>query len=295
MNKKAEYINELALENAKKNNFSKALELMEENSYNFPSIQAYNNLGAFIIEFGDTINNNIDLKEKAKNYLQKALDKGENAFSYMELANVFFIEKKYDIAVKYYNKALKLRETLVTFNNLAVSEYYCGEYDKAIKHLRNAYKMSNGEIDVISELYIFMLSKKGEVDSARKILEILYKNPKYCWSVNILYLAFGCEDYKFINENYLKILNENMLEKELCKALKYVFVKKKNKQELRKFRRECIKKIFTYDMSSFLEKIDILKYLYLKKINRKDVSIEFYPQLIYECHFFGCKNHNNKW
>lgn len=288
--------NEMALEYMKKQNFDKALELLEKNAINYPNYKTLNNLGVFLIELGDaTKKYKLNSIKKGKEFLIKANEEYSNEFSNMELGNLAFSEKKYCKACEFYNEALKRKITVATVNNLAVSEYYNGRKEKAIEHLRWAYENSKGKIYDLCESYIYALSQNNKKKLAGKILQTLLKNEDYDLGVNTLYLAFYCENYKYIVDNYLKVLSYNMLELELCKILKYCIVKSKNRQELWQYEKHCVKYIFTENIFNTFEKVQILKIVFLKKIKWGDIKETFYMQLLYECHYFGCKEHNNTW
>lgn len=83
--------NNIALLEVQKNNFDKAYELLKENCREAKSYQAYNNLGVFYTEFGETLKEETNVIKCAEDSLIQSNKIHENYFALSELGNLYLI------------------------------------------------------------------------------------------------------------------------------------------------------------------------------------------------------------
>lgn len=174
-----------------------------------PSVATAHNFGTFISKYGSECSYVKNGVNKACELLKEAINIQPNFYSLKELGDLYYNSKKYKTAVIQYQKALEFKERPDVFVNLANCYFTIGNYKKTVLVLEQATSKFN-LLDEF-ELYVHMLkgfsyAYLGEVEKMKAVFWILAKKVDDEPSPEILQLAFFCHEYKYIIDNYKKVL-----------------------------------------------------------------------------------------
>ena len=223
-----------------------------------PTYATMHNLGVLLSKYGHEISfipqNYFAV---AKDLLLSAKNKKSNFITLKELGDLFLKQKEYESAISYYTEALNQKITYSVCYNLALCYYFLNDYEKMIICLEQSLKSSlfqSIELAKLQELYGFACALNGDKQSAVNVLRLLQANKEYEYSPETLKLAYLCDEYLFIYENYKKIFNEWIIEAEDYKIIYQVFHKTYT-DKIAEFESWINKSIFDF----FIREIDTLK------------------------------------
>lgn len=286
--------NNIALSEVQKNNFDKAYELLKENCREAKSYQAYNNLGVFYTEFGDTLKEEINVIKCAEDSLIQSNKIHENYFALSELGNLYLNSGRISQAIEKYKKALLLKETYAVLHNLGTAEYFRGEYRQAAHYFKRAIEIEKRTQIETMEAYVCALVNSGEKKQAIQVLNTLCRISLYEWNPNTIHMAFLCSQYDFISLTYKKIMDDFLLDFNTYLIIGYVLLEKEGKIVYNNFYKQIINEINDNLTLNDTERAALIKMLGsdCKKILGA-INKEFTPQLLFEYHYFGCNIHEN--
>lgn len=181
-----------------------------------PTYKTMHNFGAFLSKYGHEIP---FLSKKyldyAKELLLGANEQNSTFITLSELGDLFLSKRKYRSAILYYVDALKQDASYGCYYNLAQCYYYLQDYNNMNQCLAKAVRderFSDREMANLLELFGFSCALIGEKKQAAHVLNLLQKNSEYSNHLDMLKLAYMCEEYSFIVDHYKRIFDEWMIE-----------------------------------------------------------------------------------
>lgn len=111
---------------------------------------------------------------------------------------------------------------------------------------------------------------------------------------NTIHMAFLCDQYDFILLTYKKIMDDFLLDFNTYLIIGYVLLEKEGKIVYNNFYKQIINETNDNLTLNDTERAALIKILGsdCKKILGA-INKEFTPQLLFECHYFGCNIHEN--
>jgi len=130
----------------------------------------------------------------------------KQANAYRELAEAYFLERQYTLALQELLKAEKLRpESALIQNNLGLVYMMKDRMDLSVQHFKRAIKLKPDYSEAINNLATALL-KEEEWDEAIDYLNqltsnLVYATPQYAW-LNLGYAHFNNKNYALAEKNY---------------------------------------------------------------------------------------------
>lgn len=147
-------------------------------------------------------------KNRVIRLYKKSLQRQENIKAACSLGAIYFKKKEYRVSSYYYRRALKRKQKPELYYNLGLIYFYEGEYEKAIRLIKKAIRQLDAEYQYEALIaLIYMYSVLGSKEIARLYFhKLVHKYKKF--NVDILHLAYACEEYTYIDQNCLPLLRE---------------------------------------------------------------------------------------
>lgn len=147
-----------------------------------------------------------------KHYYLVSYHRQPNVKAACSLGYVSFQEKKYKKALFYYKKALKIKESPQLFFNIAVQYVYLEQYDRALFYLSKGQPFLTYEAKKQADLLlIYIHSVNGNKYLAREYFRD-YINTNKSVDMDLLHLAYLCQEYDYIDRNCLSISRDSNLQ-----------------------------------------------------------------------------------
>jgi len=130
----------------------------------------------------------------------------KQANAYRELAEAYFLERQYTLALQELLKAEKLRpESALIQNNLGLVYMMKDRMDLSVQHFKRAIKLKPDYSEAINNLSTALL-KMEEWDEAidhlnRLTGSLVYATPQYAW-LNLGFAHYKKENYALAEKNY---------------------------------------------------------------------------------------------
>ena len=172
-----------------------------------------NNLAAFYEEHGITIRHfhfnriesNIDV---VKYYYTISYQRKPNVRAACSLGYIAFQNERYREALFYYKKAFKIRKRPELYYNIAVQYSYLKQFEKAVPYLNKAIcSLRGGYKRQASLLLIYVYAMLGYMQLAKEHYRNYISTYKEV-DMDLLQLAFICQEYDYIDRNCLALSNE---------------------------------------------------------------------------------------
>ncbi len=178
-----------------------------------------NNLAAFYEKYGIVKFLNLSDKDeknkviaKARCYYEISYKRRPNVKAACSLGYLAFQKEKYKAALYYYQRALQIKKRPELYYNLAVLHIYLKQYDRAIRYIRKA-------LPTIKKVYqqqackslIYVYAMGGYRHLAREHFQRyidIYKEA----DVELMYIAYACQEYGYIDKNCLSLAGEGKLD-----------------------------------------------------------------------------------
>ncbi len=238
-----------------------------------------NNLAAFYEEHGITIRHfhfiriesNIDM---VKYYYTISNQRKPNVRAACSLGYMAFQNESYREALFYYKKAFKIRKRPELYYNLAVQYSYLKQYEKAVPYLNKAIRSLRGEYKrQASLLLIYVYALSGCIQLAKEHYRNYISTYKEV-DMDLLQLAFICQEYDYIDRNCLALSKENGLRIiDVEVVLRSLYLVEKNKLA-DYFLKKCLNNPTCHDKEQWMKQCKEV----LEKVNSNN-SQEYIPDL----------------
>lgn len=178
--------------------------------------ESAHNFGVFLSKYGrETSFYQKKMLNLSKKLLLEANRQNESYITLKELGDLYLDLKQYRKAEVSYIKALKKKKTFCVCHNLALSYYLLNDFQNMklfLEQIIKNTKFNNEDSAQLIELLIFACVQTKDLKQAKIYFTLLLKNSSYLYSPDTLKLAYLCEQFDFILENYKNIFNEWMLD-----------------------------------------------------------------------------------
>lgn len=199
----------MALSLAKNGHIEAAKTIFTVLEYTYSSALTSNNLASYYEEV--YYRNEKPTKRQTKHIIElykKSLKRKDNIKAACSLGRIYFKKKQYRVSSYYYRKALKRKQKPELYYNLGLVYFYEGSYDKAIRLIKNAIRELKIEHQYEALIaLIYMYSTIGTKEIARLYFHKLVSRYKE-YDVDMLHLAYACEEYNYIDQNCLPMLRQ---------------------------------------------------------------------------------------
>ncbi|WP_299604870.1 CHAT domain-containing protein [uncultured Aquimarina sp.] len=186
-----------------KNYFEKAQEIFASKNNSSGIIKSYNNLGQVYLAENDFTSAEKEFKKAIR--VDKSEDNPFLAFSYNNLARIYYIKAKYEVSIEFMSKAILLEKKRLGEDHPQISRYYnnigtiyerLGEDNEALSNYKKALTIqlqvsgeNHGSVASFYNNIANILYYKGDVDNAIKHIEKAIKINNQIYGENSLKLV----------------------------------------------------------------------------------------------------------
>uniref|UniRef100_UPI004056D4BD hypothetical protein n=1 Tax=Acetatifactor sp. TaxID=1872090 RepID=UPI004056D4BD len=206
MNENVETTNHKAIKEIE-NNLDKAFFLFGYNYFENPTLLTIHNYGVFLSKYGREVSCLKSPLKLAKRILKEAIGISDNFASRKELADAYYLEKRYKCSIREYEKALTHKEDPLTYINLTNALYmngYSGKAANLLEYVVGHFALTNDcFLDTCTKL-CFLQATNSQVNQAQQTFELLAN--RCVASPDILQLAYLCGNYDYILKHYQEVL-----------------------------------------------------------------------------------------
>lgn len=201
---------------------------------------------------------------------KKSMQRQENVKAACSLGTIYFKKKQYRVSSYYYRKALKRKQRPELYYNLGLIYFYEGEYEKAIRLIKKAIRGLKVQYQYEAMIaLIYMYSIIGSKEIARLYFyKLVHKYKRR--DVDLLQLAYACEEYSYIDQNCLSLLREKFFTVEDVEVVLIVLFGL-GKEKLAKYFMQRV--LEEYEKNPELSQRDKVQYLFCyQKVRQLQIS-----------------------